>query len=382
MNGSVNMRENTQGKKFHHPSLLFALLGFILLIHCGCDEYSILISHYDPDQACNGNTYFQSMASRVVVVCDMEGNVSWEYRDPAAHQIGDFEILEDGNILYMTEGAPKIISFEDQSILWEHKKIAGHHALILSPMGTLMMIQSEWFDVDYDPWKPVNKVHGDKIIEMDLDTHEIFWEWRLRDYVDPIEHHHEKEMAKIVDGSRPWSHCNTLKFYPDYPFDGQHYDAVLLNSRHLDTFWMIDYVTGEILWACGQHGTFGRMDPPAEPIFSHAHDVELLENGNFIMYDNGNYRARPLSRALEIRVNPVAGTVEEIWSWTETDFKLYDWDMGDANRLPNGNTIVTNSLMGRLIEVNPSGEKVWEMTMQHAVPGAYHSLYKCERVPY
>jgi len=353
-----------------------------LLFGWGCDEYTIEISRYDPDQAFNGTTFFQSMASRVLVQCDMEGNILWEYRDPAAHQIGDFEILEDGNILYMTEGAPKIIRYADRTIVWEHRKIAGHHSLILTPMGTLMMIVSEWFDVEHEPWWPVYKVHGDKIIEMDLDTHEIIWEWRLRDHVDPVEHHHEKEMAKIVDGSRPWSHCNTLKYYENLAFEGRLYATVLLNSRHLDTFWMIDHATGDILWSCGQHGTLGRQEPPAEILFSHAHDVEIIHSGNFLMYDNGNYRPELFSRALELRIDPVVGTAEEAWAWTEPDPRLYDWAMGDANRLPNGNTIITNSLSGRIVEINPAGEKVWEMTMRHPIPGVFHSIFKCERIPY
>jgi len=375
------LKETPRPSKRNAPFAVAGLAALAILVLAGCDEYRLVISHFDPDRACAGSTFFQSMASRIVVGCDLDGSVFWEYRDPAAHQIGDFEILEDGNLLYLTEGAPKIIDFEDQTILWQDRKMAGHHSILLTPMGTVMMIVSDWFEVDYDPWKPANKVHGDKIVEIDPETHQILWEWRLRDYVDPVAHHHEMEMAKLVDGSRPWSHCNTLKYYPDYRFRGKRTDAVLLNSRHLDTFWMIDRATGDILWSCGQHGTIGRRDPPEEPLFSHAHDVEKLPNGNFLMYDNGNYRAEPLSRALEIRIDFAAKTASEVWSWTEPGFRLYDWCMGDANRLPNGNTLITNSLMGRIIEVTRSGDKVWELLMQHAIPGVYHSLYKSERIP-
>ena len=34
--------------------------------------------------------------------------------------------------------------------------------------------------------------------------------------------------------------------------------------------------------------------------------------------------------------------------------------MGNAQRLPNGNTHVTESSTGRLFEVTPAGEVVWE----------------------
>ena len=35
-----------------------------------------------------------------------------------------------------------------------------------------------------------------------------------------------------------------------------------------------------------------------------------------------------------------------------------DWPR-DADRLPNGNTLITDSRNGRIIEVTPSGEVVW-----------------------
>jgi hypothetical protein len=250
-------------------------------------------------------------------------------------------------------------------------------------MGTLMTIVGESFAVDYDPWKPFNIVRGDYISEIDMNTHEVLWEWHLRDYVDPVEHHNEHEMEGVVHGYRAWTHCNTLKFYEGYVYKENTYNAVLLNSRHLDTFWMIDYNTGDVLWSCGQHGTFGRREPPEEPLFSHAHDVEMLSPTRFIMYDNGNFRRPARSRALEIRVNPEGEISEEVWSWSpprKQENRYYDWAMGDANRLPNGNTILVNSMRGRIIEVTPEDDKVWEMLMLHPIPGANHSLYKCERI--
>jgi hypothetical protein len=156
--------------------------------------------------------------------------------------------------------------------------------------------------------------------------------------------------------------------------------VLLLNSRHLDTFWLIDYPSGEILWSCGQHGTFGRRESPAEPTFSYAHEVDMLPNGNFIMYDNGNERTVKVSRALELAVDPVAKTVEEVWAWTEGQ---YDYGMGDADRLSNGDTLLTNVVNAKLIEVDSLGEKVWEMKMRNRSNPAdefTNTIYKGIRV--
>ena len=54
--------------------------------------------------------------------------------------------------------------------------------------------------------------------------------------------------------------------------------------------------------------------------------------------------------------------------------------MGDANRLPNGNTLITDSQHGKLFEVTLGGVVVWEMFLAPHVPFMRHPLYKADRV--
>lgn len=37
--------------------------------------------------------------------------------------------------------------------------------------------------------------------------------------------------------------------------------------------------------------------------------------------------------------------------------------MCDVNPLPNGNTLITDAWQGRILEVNPEAQKVWEVTI-------------------
>jgi hypothetical protein len=124
---------------------------------------------------------------------------------------------------------------------------------------------------------------------------------------------------------------------------------------------------------------FGAPGPTEELLFSHAHGVELLSDGNVIMYDNGNDRRPQHSQALELYIDPVAQVAEEAWSWTEPE--MFDYWGGNVDRLPNGNTLIVNVEVGRLIEVTPEGEIVWEMFMKRTF-GPNHSIYTCQRVPY
>jgi len=135
------------------------------------------------------------------------------------------------------------------------------------------------------------------------------------------------------------------------------------------------------LFLCGQHGAFGRVEPPGDPSFTDEHDVEMIEHNRFLLFDNGDDHVLPTSRALEIVVEPEAQTVEPVWEWTESEFHMFDYWAGDANRLPNGNTRVVNVTRGRIVEVTPSGDTVWEMLMKHPVEGLFHQIYKCERIP-
>ena len=108
----------------------------------------------------------------------------------------------------------------------------------------------------------------------------------------------------------------------------------------------------------------------------------MIAYNQFLIYDNGVGRTPFVSRVREFTVDPEAETTQELWTWTDPDLVMADTWGGDANRLPNGNTMMINVLKGRVIEVNPSGEKVWEMEVKRAAPNDRpYNVYKCERVP-
>ena len=64
--------------------------------------------------------------------------------------------------------------------------------------------------------------------------------------------------------------------------------------------------------------------------------------------------ARATSRVLEI--NPV--TLELVWSYTNPRF--FSTNISGAQRLPNGNTLITAGAGGRMFEVTKEGAIVWE----------------------
>jgi hypothetical protein len=130
-----------------------------------------------------------------------------------------------------------------------------------------------------------------------------------------------------------------------FPFakEGQ----VLLSFRDLSggVIAVLDIPSRTIVWA--QRG----------PWISQ-HDPDLLDNGNVLLFDNtGSFGPGGMSRVIEF--NPVSGEIR--WSYTGDESAPLDSDIRSGQeRLANGNTLITESVGGRILEVTPDGDRVWE----------------------
>lgn len=132
----------------------------------------------------------------------------------------------------------------------------------------------------------------------------------------------------------------------------------------------IDYRTGEILWRLGgAKSDFTFVDDPWNG-FRFQHYVRTLDDGHLLLFDNGQTRDPPESRAAEYAVDPVAHTATLVWQFRHTP-PLYAPILGSVQRLENGNTLVgftgqfdfTRATGPATVdEVDPSGQVVWEAT--------------------
>ena len=131
---------------------------------------------------------------------------------------------------------------------------------------------------------------------------------------------------------------------------------------------------GSIVWQMGpDYSSSPELRAIRQIIGQHnAHFIPkgLPGAGNFMVFDNGGASgygrptslalngagifARPTSRVLEI--DPV--TLKLVWSYTAPAF--FATNISGAQRLPNGNTMVTEGPDGRVFEVTREGTIVWE----------------------
>ncbi len=152
----------------------------------------------------------------------------------------------------------------------------------------------------------------------------------------------------LLEGSGDFLHCNDVEVVTEalaesLPFAkaGQ----VLVSMREPGVLAMIDPASETMTWA---------MRGP----WIGQHDPDLLPNGHVLLYDNGGWFG-PGGRSRIIELDPL--THAHTWQYTGTaDAPFHSPIRGVQQRLDNGNTLITETQRGRLLEVTPSGEIVWE----------------------
>ncbi len=115
-----------------------------------------------------------------------------------------------------------------------------------------------------------------------------------------------------------------------------------MSLRNLNALAVVDMESEEVVWA--QSG-----------LWLQQHCSSMLDNGNILLFDNqGDYGS---SRIVEY--DPVAQEIAWLYAGDEEN-DFYSEKSGAVQRLPNGNTLISETNFGRAFEVTSSGEIVWE----------------------
>ncbi|OKH69042.1 ArsR family transcriptional regulator [Mycobacterium sp. SWH-M5] len=231
---------------------------------------------------------------------------------------------------------------------------------------------------------------------------DIVWQWLAGDHLDEFgfsDAGWEVLRATIArDPDDPWGYLemNSAKTLgPNRWHDTQarsvfNPDNIMISFRKANIIAIIDKASGAFAWKLGpyyddapgsQHQRINAHKVP-RPVdqTSGQHNPHMIAaglpgEGNILVFDNqggAGYPPAPIgiyagSRILEI--DPV--TKEIVWQYTAEDSGLPSWTffssfVSNAQRLPNGNTLITEGMQGRLFQVTSDGEIVWE----------YHSPYQ------
>ncbi|MCM2326180.1 MAG: arylsulfotransferase family protein [Candidatus Woesearchaeota archaeon] len=229
----------------------------------------------------------------------------------------------------------------------------------------------------------------DKIMELDANG-EIAFEWSTLDMQNELntlignlpenttflnygEINVSDQIKKILDlpigqDYYDYYHLNAVSeiIGSPYPGDKRFRDGNLLISlRNIDTILVIDKKTKEIVWHYGPG------------ILLKQHAPIMLENGNILVFDNGD-NTRNHSRVIEL--DPISKKI--IWEYgSKSDEMFYSEYRGDAQRLPNGNTLIADGNHGRVFEVTKEGKKVYEFfTPKLNADGHRENIYRAYKI--
>ena len=170
---------------------------------------------------------------------------------------------------------------------------------------------------------------------------------------------------------KPWS--SSIRFVHMNSVDVDTDGHLLVSSKRVSEVTKIHRYTGEVIWRMGSgHPTNPGQDPYLaerltilnDPLptgqFNVQHDLRVVGENRYTVFDNHHLDSMPNSRAVEYEVDPNARTATMVWQYLGG----YDsYHMGNAQRLPNGNTlinwVITNA--PKVTEVRPDGTKAFEM---------------------
>jgi hypothetical protein len=271
---------------------------------------------------------FEDGARRVVHRYALDGTERVETAVPGASH--DFWENDDGTITYVAYAS------SDAELVPGQPGPAVADVLRTVPEGATDASEAEdgWdYFADYplDPWYPCDHA--------DWDT--------------------------FVPRAAEWSHTSSLM---KSPIDG----AWVLQSRYFDAVLAVD--GHELRWQAGGIGATLTPTGPGAAVH-HAHSSHLWEGDDgelhLLAFDNGNHLPTPIvSRVVELAIDPDGGTVDPVWELRDPDGLLTGF-LGDAQRLPNGDTLVVWTTRGELAEYTRDGDEVWSASVTGSLGRGY-----------
>ena len=342
------------------------------------------LTAHDPSKVYDGYTLYTPMfGDGTIYLLDMEGNEVHAWRAPLPPGLYAY-LLPNGNLFYggktpaepgayfptwpIFKGGAMMELNWNGNVVWEHRDPAHHHDARRTESGGAV-----YLTLDLVPEELRAKVQGglpgtehegkmwaDRIVEVDAGG-KVVWEWRASEHLDPA-----TDIITPTDLRHEWSHGNTV-----VPLPG---GDVMVSFRNISTVARIDRATGKFLWKLGHD------------LLAQQHDPSLLPDGNVLIFNNGARRQRnPLVFSSVIEVEPESGRV--VWEYRDRSGVLMFFSsyISGAQRLPNGNTLICEGLTGRIFEVTPAGEIVWEYTSPHfldaQVFGTTNAVFRSRRYP-
>jgi hypothetical protein len=242
----------------------------------------------------------------------------------------DVDPLENGNLLYATTQSR-------HSVVGEFDPEAGEYVWVEHFDGTPdsetnpLVVDAHDADLVGDELVIADKGQGhERLLAYNLTTDRVTWEWRFENH---------PEAFPESGGGPPddWTHVNDV--------DRVGEDLYIASPRNFDKVIFVNRSTDEIELTLGEDDEYEILNEQHNPDHLWGPDGEHT----LLVADSIN------DRVVEYEYDDESGAWERVWSVTGLD------EPRDADRLENGNTLITDRRGHRVLEVTPEGRTVWEV---------------------
>ncbi len=297
------------------------------------------------------------------MMLDNNGLAVWYRRG----RMYDFKIQKNGLITWCLSDVTGFPAFDRnfnylRTYLTTNGYLTDGHELKVQPDGTYFMIGFRTNTVDMGQYFLGGTPSSvrETVMQEFTTAGDLILQWRAWDNYD----------IRDENGNTDFPHMNGI----DIDEDGN----IVVSARHLSEITKINRDSGEVMWRLGgPHRTFTFVNDPFNGT-SMQHNISVLGNGHYMVFDNGNYHYPQVSRAVEYQLDLSNLTAALVWQFRDNPDKYADY-LGSAQRLPSGDTLINFVLAQypKAIEVDPHGVKHFELSL---VPGA--DAYRAFRLPW
>lgn len=320
-------------------------------------DFGVLV--HDERRATPGYTLFSPLNGKATYLIGMRGEVVHEWAHPLVTATYA-RLLPGGNLLWagrLPEGPQNMggrggLIREygwDGKVLWEHRHVGQHHDLRRLSNGNTVFLG--WDVVPPAAAKRIpgglpgtqhadGCMYGDTIVEVTPEG-ETAWLWRAWEAMEL-----ERYPLWVNQHRDEFAHANAIE-----PLANGDY---MVSFRRLNSIVIIDRTSGKVRW---EH---------RDDSWGMQHDCTQLANGNILLFANGvSTPGNPFSRVIEL--DPA--TRQTVWEYrARPAYTFFSPHISGAQRLASGNTLVCEGQWGRIFEVTPAGEIVWEYVSPYFGP--------------
>lgn len=318
-----------------------------------------LVVEHDPGSTYRGLNLYTSGHAAEAVLMDMSGQIlhRWRYplrrlwkglrKDPEAAKVDYWRrvyLYPNGDLLGIYEGNGLVKLNARSRVLWSLRGNI-HHDLEVMADGTIYVLDREG--------KIIPRINPKEGVLEDFVT-VLSPDGKVLRRLSILECFERSPYVSLLQGMQRKGdifHTNTLEV-----LDGRFADRhpafrkgnLLVSLWGIHVLGIIDPDKKTVVWA--RTGGWRRQHQPT-----------FLDDGRMLLFDNLG-AARDRSRVIVL--DPLTG--ETLWQYGGTrDVDFFSKTLGTAQRLPNGNTLISESENGRALEVTRDGRTVWEFNNPH-----------------